>query len=502
MQLSNEQLQELSLLQDKYSNGDITKAQYNTLKKEIFAEWKDVADNPSGNIIVAILILIGNLLTLPSMSKFKVWVYGPFISYWIVLMWTLLLVSCWQSSQESTTNLVGTGIIQKVVTEESKTVFEWNLTGSYITWWIIRIQLQTSLKDSKFAVRMKTKNYTSIYDANGNYIDKAKYFASPNKWMYDSAFDHNNSNDTNGLCDISESPFQGTVCQKRDSYELITPEQYKSITTFEKREWIDEALLKTDSVWSGILDVYPYYPAANAFSCDSDDELRLAQKFQVWAALSQKCYLLSEWTITVDVVIPLTAEYTLSDVSIEDGNGTTIPSILWTTNVSIPPNCTISNSSEDTVMICPVSIKIDAHDIEQISDIEKNKRMTNSSNQAKTKKFLKEIEDDKTRLKSSEEYQERARTITEARSWARKEYYSIANVCESKVLEALISPKTAEFPARSESNIHFNDDKIRYNSYVDSQNAYGAIVRSNYRCDVESPMGNRTDAISASVELY
>lgn len=38
MSLSHEQLQELSLLQDKYSNGDITKTQYDTLKKEIFAE--------------------------------------------------------------------------------------------------------------------------------------------------------------------------------------------------------------------------------------------------------------------------------------------------------------------------------------------------------------------------------------------------------------------------------------------------------------------------------
>ena len=38
MPLSHEQVQELSLLQDKYANGDITKAQYERLKKEIFSE--------------------------------------------------------------------------------------------------------------------------------------------------------------------------------------------------------------------------------------------------------------------------------------------------------------------------------------------------------------------------------------------------------------------------------------------------------------------------------
>lgn len=123
--------------------------------------------------------------------------------------------------------------------------------------------------------------------------------------MYDNSFDHNNSNDTNGLCDITDSPFNIGNCLKKDTYELITPEQYKTIKTFEKREGIDEAFITVDSNGNGMIDIYPYHPYANAFSCDSDDELRLAQKFQVGAALSQKCYLLTEGVLTAQVVLPL-----------------------------------------------------------------------------------------------------------------------------------------------------------------------------------------------------
>ena len=101
-----------------------------------------------------------------------------------------------------------------------------------------------------------------------------------------------------------------------------------------------------------------------------------------------------------------------------------------------------------------------------------------------------------------EEYQKRVQVIMEKREWAKTNYYTIVKTCEKRVLEVLISPKTAEFPSPSVENIHFNDDKIRYNGYVDSQNAYGALIRSNYRCDVERYSEDGEEYVRTSVELY
>lgn len=386
-----------------------------------------------------------------------------------------------------------------------------SLTGTYLSGGIIRIHVNTELKNTKFAVRMRAKNYTSIYDANGNYINQTTYLASSHKGMYDNAFDHNNNNDTNGLCDITDSPFMmGNMCQKRNIYELITPEQYKTIKTFEKREGIDEASVTVDDTGSGTVEVYPYYPDANAFSCDSDDELRLAQKFQVGAALSQKCYLLSEWVLTVQLVIPLLREYEVNDISIDDAvNGiswTIVPKNIWTKDVQLPEGCSLMDiwyqEDANTLMLCNVDIKIDGADILKMSELATKQRNSDTSFKKKASIYSKEIAKDKQRLTDNAEYQKRAWEIASNREWAKTSYYIIAKACEKRTLELLVSPKTAEFSSPSVDSIHFNDDKIRYNGYVDSQNAYWALLRSNYRCDVEKYTENGEELIRTTVELY
>lgn len=119
-----------------------------------------------------------------------------------------------------------------------------------------------------------------------------------------------------------------------------------------------------------------------------------------------------------------------------------------------------------------MDVKVDATDISKISESAKKMRASDTFYKKQNNTFLREIEKDKNRLLANAEYQKRAQAITEKREWAKNNYYVIAKTCEKRVLEVLISPKTAEFSSPSVEDIHFNDDKIRYNGYVDSQNAY------------------------------
>lgn len=59
------------------------------------------------------------------------------------------------------------------------------------------------------------------------------------------------------------------------------------------------------------------------------------------------------------------------------------------------------------------------------------------------------------------------------------------------VKESLKSPSTAEFPSRSEhSVINLGNNTCEVSSYVDSQNGFGAEVRSNWTATVQSDGGS------------
>lgn len=61
------------------------------------------------------------------------------------------------------------------------------------------------------------------------------------------------------------------------------------------------------------------------------------------------------------------------------------------------------------------------------------------------------------------------------------------NVAEEYVKPKLKSPRTADFPNIYEKDSHIKEvgeGRFRINSWVDSQNSFGAIVRSNWSCDV------------------
>jgi hypothetical protein len=58
------------------------------------------------------------------------------------------------------------------------------------------------------------------------------------------------------------------------------------------------------------------------------------------------------------------------------------------------------------------------------------------------------------------------------------------NYAENAVKKKLKSPSTAEFPGTIEKSKHINylgGGEYQINSWVDSQNSFGAIIRSNFR---------------------
>ena len=56
-------------------------------------------------------------------------------------------------------------------------------------------------------------------------------------------------------------------------------------------------------------------------------------------------------------------------------------------------------------------------------------------------------------------------------------------MCEKMVAKKLKSPKTAEFASDWTNHVSYlGDGKYKINSYVDSQNSFGALVRSKFSC--------------------
>src|SRR5690554_288071 len=61
------------------------------------------------------------------------------------------------------------------------------------------------------------------------------------------------------------------------------------------------------------------------------------------------------------------------------------------------------------------------------------------------------------------------------------------NFTTEKVKELLKSPGSAKFPGASEKVSHVqyvSPNKYRISSWVDSQNSFGALVRSHWKCTV------------------
>lgn len=61
------------------------------------------------------------------------------------------------------------------------------------------------------------------------------------------------------------------------------------------------------------------------------------------------------------------------------------------------------------------------------------------------------------------------------------------NYTEGFVKQRLKSPSTAEFPGLFEKADHITElgnDEYRINSWVDSQNGFGAMIRSKFSCKI------------------
>lgn len=55
--------------------------------------------------------------------------------------------------------------------------------------------------------------------------------------------------------------------------------------------------------------------------------------------------------------------------------------------------------------------------------------------------------------------------------------------CQVEIEKVLKSPGTADYPPMSSTN-HYNDgNRWDFRSYVDSQNGFGGVVRTDYACD-------------------
>jgi len=68
-------------------------------------------------------------------------------------------------------------------------------------------------------------------------------------------------------------------------------------------------------------------------------------------------------------------------------------------------------------------------------------------------------------------------------------------LCETAVEERLVSPGTAEFPLMGGGRVQAIQPpgNYRWQSYVDSQNALGATLRTNFICDTKGSGDNPAD---------
>lgn len=65
-------------------------------------------------------------------------------------------------------------------------------------------------------------------------------------------------------------------------------------------------------------------------------------------------------------------------------------------------------------------------------------------------------------------------------------------MCKSFVRDRLKAPRTAKFPwSASEATTDLGGGRYQVVSYVDAQNAFGAMLRTNYSCTVQWAGGDR-----------
>ena len=78
-------------------------------------------------------------------------------------------------------------------------------------------------------------------------------------------------------------------------------------------------------------------------------------------------------------------------------------------------------------------------------------------------------------------------TLKEMTNWQLK--------CEDKIKELLKSPSTADFPSITEWTFLKEKNKLYVQSYVDSQNSFGATLRSNFTFKINL----KTETVSSLV---
>jgi hypothetical protein len=78
---------------------------------------------------------------------------------------------------------------------------------------------------------------------------------------------------------------------------------------------------------------------------------------------------------------------------------------------------------------------------------------------------------------------------------------SAYTICQQFVEDGLKAPRTAKFPwGASDRTVHLGGGKYRVRAYVDAQNSFGAMIRSNFDCTVQWTGGDRWNLEALSID--
>jgi hypothetical protein len=76
-------------------------------------------------------------------------------------------------------------------------------------------------------------------------------------------------------------------------------------------------------------------------------------------------------------------------------------------------------------------------------------------------------------------------TISKPSTKKKNNYASLAFVqCQEFVRDRLKSPSSSDFPFADYTSWRVGDDKYIIKSYVDAQNTFGAMIRSDWKCEI------------------
>jgi len=77
----------------------------------------------------------------------------------------------------------------------------------------------------------------------------------------------------------------------------------------------------------------------------------------------------------------------------------------------------------------------------------------------------------------------------------------VVTICEQAVTDRLVSPGTADFPfGHSQGVQEMGGNRYRLQSYVDSKNQLGALLRSTFPCTVETMNGLSGTLVELAME--